>query len=201
MIERENSGLRMEASGLEHRIGDLETKIDGMNWGEMSHGLRVRVAEMETEIAHAKKAAKRASQTHIDSTWILEDPKATEMKGRIRDLQDKQKQLQEKINFLKHHNKSKREIASQRRVTGPLDKMKIFEHSNQFIEVPEQNFEGKNTIPVNKFPPSSTKRLSLRNTTPIKGSVHNINANGGGLAYSTPRKPVGFSRGPDGGSS
>jgi hypothetical protein len=201
LIERENSRLRMEASSLEHRIGELETKVDGKDWGEMSHGLRVRVAEIETEIAHAKKAARRASQTHIESTWIMEDPKAAKMKGRIRDLQDKQKQLQEKINFVQHHNKSKREISSQSRVTGPLDKMKTFEHSNQFIEVPDQNFEGRNTIPVNKFPPSASKRLSLRNTTPIKGSEHNINANGGGLAYSTPGKPVGFSRGPDGGNS
>jgi hypothetical protein len=60
--------------------------VDGKDWGEMSHGLRVRVAEMETQIAHAKKAGKRASQTHIESTWILEDPRATEMKHAIRDL-------------------------------------------------------------------------------------------------------------------
>jgi hypothetical protein len=123
------------------------------------------------------------------------------MKGRIRDLQDKQKQLQEKINFVKHHNKSKREIASQRRATGTLDNMTTLVHSNQFIEVPEPYFEGKNTIPVNKIPPSSTKRLSLRNTTPIKGGEYNNNANGGGLAYSTPGKPIGFAGGPDGGSS
>jgi hypothetical protein len=67
-MDRENSGLGMEASRLEHRIGELETKVDGKDWGEMSHGLRVRVAEMETEIAHAKKAARRGSKTHIEST-------------------------------------------------------------------------------------------------------------------------------------